>query len=148
MDNPFYLLITVRNVVAVRLYFQRHLSFCSLVGVYLSMHWADTHSPLCRHPMRRHPPGKTPPRKTPLGRHTPPGRQPPWADTQLWADTPLPSSCWDTHPLPSAGYTPCPKRPLQWTVRILLEYILVGKRHLATISCNIFGENKPMLPVN
>ena len=41
-----------------------------------------------------------------------------WVDTP-WADTP-----WPTHP---PGQTPplSPKRPLQWTVRILLECILV-----------------------
>ena len=46
------------------------------------------------------------------GRPPPPGR-PPRADTP-WADTP--SACWDTH---------TPRRPLQRTIHILLECILV-----------------------
>ena len=50
---------TVRNVVAERLRFHRHLSFCSR-GVYPSMHWG------------RHPRGKHPPRQTPTPGQTPP----------------------------------------------------------------------------
>ena len=62
----------------------------------------------------------TPPGRHPLGRHPPPGQTTPWADTPLgkppqadtpWADTPLPQG-----------------RPLQRTVRILLECILVFDR--------------------
>ena len=52
---------------------------------------------------------------TPQGRH-------------LRADTPLPSACWDTHTPAQCmlGYTPPhPRRPLQRTVRILLECTLV-----------------------
>ena len=49
----------------------------------------------------------TPQADTPLGRH-------PQADTPLRVDTPL-----DRQPLPPS------RRPLQQTVRILLEYILV-----------------------
>ena len=92
--------------------------------------WADT-------------PGQTLPGQTPaLGRHpradtlpgqTPSlGRHPPWADTLpgqtpslgrhppaqcILRYTPLPSACWDTPPLH--------RQPLQQTVRILLECILV-----------------------
>ena len=71
-------------------------------GVYPSC----THNPFSHTPpgqtsppilLGRHPPRQTPP---PPGRHTP-----------LWADTP--------------GQIP-PRRPLQWTVRILLECILVN----------------------
>ena len=78
---------------------------------------------LCdRHPPGRHPPGQT----HPQGRHTldrhPPGRHPPGQTA------PLPSASWDTpHTQCKLGYTPCPplQAPLQWTVRILLECILV-----------------------
>ena len=61
---------------------------------------------------------------------TPTLQTPPWADTPprqtpLQADTllgrhPLPSACWDTPPPP-------PRRPLQQTVSIVLECILVIK---------------------
>ena len=57
-------------------------------------------------PPSRHLPGQTPPRQTPLDRH-PLGRHRSRADTPH-ADTPLPS-----------------RRPLQWTVPILLECFLV-----------------------
>ena len=67
-------LITVLNVVAARLCFHRHLSFCSQWGCLV-----DT---LNRHPLGRHP----------LGRHTP------WADTQ-WADTPRQNSPRENSPL-------------------------------------------------
>ena len=77
--------------------------FC-LGGVYPSMHWG------------RHPQGQTPT---------------PWADTTRGrhplGKIPPPNACWDTH-LPAQcilGYTPLPRRPLQRTVRILLECILV-----------------------
>ena len=70
--------------------------------------WADTtppgRTPLGRYPLPgqtpplgRHPPGQTPPRQTPPGQTPPLGRHPP------------PPGRW----------------LLQWTVRILLEYILV-----------------------
>ena len=55
------------------------------------------------------------------------GRQPPQADTPIktppWADTPCADTpCADTHP----RQTPPPQeRPLQWTVSMLLECILV-----------------------
>ena len=112
------LIFTVRNVVAARLSFHRRLSFCSQGGGVFSQHAL----------------GQTPP----------------------WADTPLPSACWDTHhPHPAQcmlgytpptqcmlGYTPptnaCwdkghpPPPPVQRTVRILLECILVCK----DFSCN------------
>ena len=53
----------------------------------------------------------------PLGGHTHP----------TWADTPLADTPWaDTHGHTPPGQTPLPSRwPLQWTVRILLECILV-----------------------
>ena len=55
------------------------------------------------------------------------------ADTPLWADIPLPSACWDTPPCPvHAGIHP-PWRPLQRTVRILLECILVLKLYLVPV---------------
>ena len=45
--------------------------------------------------------------------------------TPPWADTPLTSTCWDTPPAQCMlGYPPS-RRPLQRTVRILLECILV-----------------------
>ena len=79
-------------------------------GVCYSVHrrgpsWADT-------PWADTPPlQQTPP--PPMGRH-PPSRHP------------LPSACWDTPPAQCMlGYTPLPQRPLQRTVRILLECILV-----------------------
>ena len=90
-------------------------------GVYPTMH-------LGRHPLARPPPpGQTPspqadpPGQTPLGRQTPrqtpPGQTPPSRKTPPdrytpWADTPHPP------PAPSRWL-------LQWTVRILLECILV-----------------------
>ena len=84
------------------------------------------------------PAGQTPHGMTPPGRHLqgrhPPGRHPPGADTPP-ADTPpgrhpLPSACWDTHPLAQCmlGCTPPPSvcwDRLLRTVRILLECILV-----------------------
>ena len=76
----------------------------------------------CYHPQRvgytpgqnllgRHPMGRHPLDRHPLGRHTP------WADTPHWADTLSPSK-------PCPGQTP-PRRPLQQTVRILLECIIL-----------------------
>ena len=66
--------------------------------------WADT-SPLL---------ADTPSWQTPLSGQTPP----------LWADTPWTPSGQTPHPPP--GQTPpSPRRPLQRTVRILLECILV-----------------------
>ena len=105
--NSFLLagFITVCNVVATRLCFHRRVSFCSQGGgMYHSMHWAGT-------PLR----ADTPWANTPPPGLTPPGRRP-LAQCML-------------------GYTPpCPvhtgihthtRRPLQRTVRILLECILV-----------------------
>ena len=63
--------------------------------------WADTS--LGRHPLGRYLPGHTPPWETPLGRY-PLGRHPP-------RQTP--------------GQTPLRRRPLQRTVRIILECIYV-----------------------
>ena len=76
---------------------------------------ADT--PSGRHPLGRHPPGQTPPRQTP-----------PWADTP-WADTPL-----GRHPQPTACTAyPAPSQwPLQWTVCILLECVLVMNKNAPT----------------
>ena len=78
--------------------------------------WADTllgrHIPLGRPPPRYNPPpsrhahGQTPPRHNPPSRHAH-GQTPPWADTTI-----------GRQPTP-------PRRPLQKTVRILLECILV-----------------------
>ena len=117
------MVITVRNVVAARLCFHRHLSFCSQGGQTLGRPptpQADPPPP-GRHPPGQTLPGQTPPGQTPpVGRHTP-GRHLPWTDTP-WADTPLgrhplPSACWDTQCPVVAGLL----RPLQRTVRILLE---------------------------
>ena len=47
------------------------------------------------------------------------------ADTPPPADKPLPSACWDTPPCPLHAGIHTPRRPLQRTVRILLECILV-----------------------
>ena len=110
---------------------------------------ADTPLPRQTHPSPgRHPSGQTPLwADTPLGRH-PSGQTPLWADTPLgrhpsgqtvlWADSPS----WQTPPLgrhtrpqgrhtPPQADTPHPRADtpsrwlLQWTVRILLECILV-----------------------
>ena len=58
-------------------------------------------------------------------------RQPPHpAQCMLGYTHPLPNSCWDAHPLSSACWDAHPfphQRPLQQTVRILLECILVLK---------------------
>ena len=84
-------IFTVRNVVAARLCFHRHLSFCSQEGMYPSMHWADTSQA-----------------DTPLGRQPPPS----WADTPTpWVDipwqTPTPPGPWQTH-TPRADTPPPP----------------------------------------
>ena len=82
---------------------------------------ADT--PQANTPLGRHPRGQAPPGGHPLGRHPP-------CPVHVGIDTPLPSACWDTHPPAQCmlGYT-TPASPLrqslQWTVRILLECILV-----------------------
>ena len=61
-----------------------------------------------------------------LIRHPSTGQTPPPRQTLPWADTSLPSACWDTPTPPSACWdTPPPRRPLQRTVRTLLECILV-----------------------
>ena len=74
--------------------------------------WAD---PLGRHPLGRHSPPHLGRQTVPLGRH-PMGRPPPRQTPQV-----------DT----SHGQTrPPPRRPLKWTVRILLECILVIKKFL------------------
>ena len=84
-------------------------------GVYLCMHWQGVCIPACTgqtgvYPSMhwgRHPPGRPPWADiTRLGRH-PPGQTPPQADT----------------PPPRAD--DLPRRPLQRTVRIILECILV-----------------------
>ena len=88
-----------------------------------SLPWSDTPSPgqTC-HPLVRQAipwsdtpsPDQTPLpcSDTPLVRHLPLGQTPPWADTPLGQT-------------PSPGQTPPPpNQSLQWTVRILLEYIL------------------------
>ena len=76
--------------------------------------WVDTPTltNLHKHPLGRHHhhPAQTPPRQTPLGRH--PSTDTPKAD-------PLGRHPLGRHP------TPLPRRPLQRTVRILLECILV-----------------------
>ena len=78
--------------------------------------WADTL--LGRHHPGRHPPGQTSPVQCMLWCTHPPGHTP-QADTP-WVDTlPLPSACLDTSP----------QRPLQCTVRILLECFLVWNVH-------------------
>ena len=81
--------------------------------------WADT--PLGIHcPNGQTPPSADTPAKTHPGRH--PQADTPWVDT-LWADTPL-----GRHPqadTPQAD-TPLTRRLLLWTVRILLECILVA----------------------
>ena len=75
-------------------------------------------TPLGRHPLAdtpwQTPPGQTPPGQTPPGQTTP--LQTPWADTRPRTDTPI-----SRHPL---------RRPLQWTVRILLECILAYNKSL------------------
>ena len=73
----------------------------------------SVHRGVCQIPPRQTSPGQKPP-----ARHFP-GQTPPWADTPphpVHAGIhPPPSTCWDT-----------PQRPLQRTVRILLECILVN----------------------
>ena len=76
-------IFTVCNEVAARLYFHRHLSFCSQGGMYPSMHWADTPPPRAHTPLPGH---------TPSWVDTPPGRHP------------LHSACWDTRPPPRRGH--------------------------------------------
>ena len=113
--------ITIHNVVAARLCFHRHLSFCS-----------QGEGRGCdRHPTSR-PPGRHPFQADPLGRH--PSRYAPWADTP-WSDTPWPDTPCPVHAgmhtLPAQcmlGYTPLPSacwQPLHQMICILLECILV-----------------------
>ena len=84
--------ITIHNVVAARLCFHRHLSFCSQ-GEGRGCDRHPTSRPPGRHPFQADPPGQTPQQIRPLGRH-PLVRHP-------LARHPLPSACWDAHP-------PCP----------------------------------------
>ena len=87
--------ITIHNVVAARLCFHRHLSFCS-----------QGEGEGCgRHPMSR------PPDRYPF-QADPPGQTPPWSDTP-WPDTPWPDTPCPVHAgmhtLPAQcmlGYTP------------------------------------------
>ena len=91
-------IFTVRNSSCGKVMFL-HLSVILFTGGSV---WSDT-------PRARHPPGRHP-----LGRY------PPWADPPRQTHPPP----WQTHPLGS--HTPARwKRPLQRTVRILLECILV-----------------------
>ena len=72
-DREMKHIFTVRNVVAARLCFYEHLSFCS-GGGGVSQH------ALGRHPLDRHPP----------------------LSSACWdTHTPLPSTCWDTRPAPA-----------------------------------------------
>ena len=77
--------------------------------------------------------GQTPPLvDTPSGRHPTadtPWQTPPPADIPLWQTPPSGRHHLGRHPLPPQAdilwQTPRYQRPLQWTVRILLECILV-----------------------
>ena len=75
-------------------------------------------------------PLQTPPSSQPLPWTDTPGQTPHWADTPSLAatalDTPFQCACWDTHPPPPPPPPP-PWQPLQLTVHILLECILVAK---------------------
>ena len=79
------------------------------------------HTPLGRHPspQGRHSSGRHPPARHSSGRH-PPARQ------LLKADTPL-----GRHP---PGIPPPIRRPLQRTVRILLERILVFNNYISLVN--------------
>ena len=93
-------LITVRNEVAKVMFL--HLSVILSMGGGCLPQWrGDTTSPREQTPLRSRPP--------PRSRHTPPE-----------ADTP-----WSRHPL-GADTLPPPRRLPLWTVRILLDCILVG----------------------
>ena len=85
--------ITIHNEVAARLYFHRHMSFCSQGGRGGGV--TDT--------SQADPQADTPSRQTPLGRHH--SRYTPWSDIPLvrhpLARHLLPSAYWDAHP-------PCP----------------------------------------
>ena len=105
------------------------VSLCQRGGGQVYTPWAN--------PTRQTPSGQTlPSRQTPLSadipsgqpplsektplRQTPPGQTPPWADTPLGRHSLRQIPLWaDTIP-------PHTRRPLQRTVRILLERILVG----------------------
>ena len=99
--------------------FHRHLSFCP---------WGEGG-------VWQTPPGHTSPWADPSGR--PLQADIPWADTPPPRQTPLPSTCLDTHlpcpvhagihiPVSSTCWDiPSPGRPLQRTVRTLLECFLV-----------------------
>ena len=127
MGRPVSSLVTVRNSSCGKVMFSQ----ASLI-LSTGRGWGSG-----RHP----PPGQTPPgRPPPPWADTQPGKhplgRPPWSDTP-WVDAPFPWA--DTNPLgrhhhlprsditpPRQTSPPPPRRlPLQWTVRILLECILV-----------------------
>ena len=75
-------------------------------------------------------------------------RQPSWSDTSLvrplpWSETPLADIPLGKHPIPSDRYRPrqtlLPQRPLQRTVRILLECILCYHISLNRMNLDAFG---------
>ena len=98
-DPAFLNLVTVCNVVAARLCFHRHLWSCSLGCV------------------SQHALGQTPPGRHPLA-------DTPWADTPRQTP-PTADTSHSRHQPPPPQQTSPPRRPLQRTVRILLECILV-----------------------
>ena len=136
------LVITARQGSCGKVMFSQACVKNSVHGVmYPSMHWGK-HPPDTHTPGQTPPPGRHPQGRQPLGRHppeqTPPGRH-------LWEDTPLGRHPLDRHPPPLVkhppgqthpeadnplgrhppGQTPPPRRPLQRTIRILLECILI-----------------------
>ena len=81
--NHSQVFVTMRNVVAERLCFHRHLSFCSQGGMWQTPPPRQTPPPQADTPSQcRHPLGRYPSWQTSSWVDTP------WADTP-WADTPL-----------------------------------------------------------
>ena len=79
-----------------------------------------------------------------LGQTPPSGQTPPCAEPPSWVDTPTPTpgrhhphradTPWVDTPL----HTDTPRWPLQRTVRILLEYILVTKTFAASLLVRLY----------
>ena len=108
MINPPGLVITGGLMKTLhRIYYRPQRSYGKTMFLHLLPAWADT--PWADTPLGQTPLGRHPPSRYPLGRHL----LLTWADTP-WADTPR--------------QTPCQRRPLQRTIRILLECILVQSK--------------------
>ena len=109
--NDMAYIFTVRKRSCEKVMFL-HLSVILFTG------GRGVHPPWQTQPPGRHTPSPTPRQTPPTWTDTyPPGRHPP-RQTPPRQTTPQQTPPWQTYPLPL-------RQPLQWTVRILLECILV-----------------------